>query len=398
MVTVGTVDSRSIIDPIRDGYKFRDSNDYQCAYVTNIDTKKRELTCKSALDMKDDYDPTPFYTLNYDKLVIGVGAVTNTFNVPGVYEHAYFLKDVDHAHNIRRKFAINLEKACQPNISEQERRRLLQIVVVGGGPTGVEYSGMVYDFMTKDLKNKYNEIEKYVKVNVYDSGKILSNFDAKLQRKAQKIIHDRNNVNLYEETGVLRVEKDKVILSDGSVLPCSIVVWTAGLKPNSLVQQIKDDDACEITVSDRGFIEVDEFLRTSVNNIYALGDCSAVVDHPYQQAATVAEQQGIYLAKGVLNPNNINLRKKFEFSNPGMLANLGGHTGLTELKKSRQMPVAAKFSGVYSWIVWRGAYLTKLGRWYNRCRVPWDYARTAIWGRDTSFFQKEIRPKFEKKC
>ena len=163
MVTVGTVDSRSIIDPIRDGYKFRDSNDYQCAYVTNIDTKKRELTCKSALDMKDDYDPTPFYTLNYDKLVIGVGAVTNTFNVPGVYEHAYFLKDVDHAHNIRRKFAINLEKACQPNISEQERRRLLQIVVVGGGPTGVEYSGMVYDFMTKDLKNKYNEIEKYVK-------------------------------------------------------------------------------------------------------------------------------------------------------------------------------------------------------------------------------------------
>ena len=55
MVTVGTVDSRSIIDPIRDGYKFRDSNDYQCAYVTKIDTKKRELTCKSALDMKDDY-------------------------------------------------------------------------------------------------------------------------------------------------------------------------------------------------------------------------------------------------------------------------------------------------------------------------------------------------------
>ena len=138
--------------------------------------------------MKGDYDPTPYYTLKYDKLVIGVGMVTNTFNIPGVDEHAYFLKDVDHAHNIRRRFAVNLEKACQPNLSEAERRRLLQIVVVGGGPTGVEFAGMIYDFMTTDLKKKYAGIEKYVKVNIYDAGKILANFDTKLQNQAQKIL------------------------------------------------------------------------------------------------------------------------------------------------------------------------------------------------------------------
>jgi len=396
MVTVGTVDGRSIIDPIRDGYIFRDSNDYQCAYVTKIDTKNKELTCKSALEMKGDYDPTPYYNLKYDKLVIGVGMVTNTFNVPGVEEYAYFLKDVDHAHNIRRRFCVNLEKACQPNLSEAERRRLLQIVIVGGGPTGVETAGMIYDFMTKDLKKKYAGIEKYVKVNIYDAGKILANFDEKLQNTAQKILNERNNVNLFEETGVLGVSRDesgqKITLSDGNVLHCSIVIWTAGLKPNKLLRDMENDVNCEIAVNKRGFIEVDECLRTSVNDVYAIGDCSIVVDHPYQQAATVAEQQGEYLAKRL---NEKNLNQPFKFSNPGMLANIGGHVGLTDIKKSRQSPVSAKFSGVYSWVVWRSAYLTKLGRWYNRFRVPLDYLRTAIWGRETSFFQKDARPKIE---
>ena len=166
------------------------------------------------------------------------------------------------------------------------------------------------------------------------------------------------------------------------------------MKPNDLIKSIENDENCQISVSKKGFIEVDEFLKTSAEGVYSLGDCSVVVDQPYQQAATVAEQQGIYLAKTVLNKKGV--KNKFVFSNPGQLANLGGFSGLTELKKSNQVPIAAKFSGVYSWSVWRGAYLTKLGRWYNRFRVPLDYFRTAVWGRETSLFQKEQRPRVVK--
>ena len=213
--------------------------------------------------------------------------------------------------------------------------------------------------MTQDLKKKYSEIEQYVKVNVYDSGKIMSNFDEKLQKSAQKILHKRNNVNLFEETGVLKIERDRVLLSDGSVLPCSIIVWTAGLKPNYLIKSIESDENCQISVSKKGFIEVDEFLRTSAEGVYSLGDCSVVVDQPYQQAATVAEQQGIYLAKTVLNKKGV--KNKFVFGNPGQLANLGGFSGLTELKKSNLVPIAAKFSGVYT----ENIGLMSEGKWLN---------------------------------
>lgn len=90
----------------------------------------QRLTCTSALNGHE-------FTVDYDKLVIAVGAESNTFGIPGVKEHACFLKDISDARKIRQRLLRNLELASQPHISNKERKRLLHFAVVGGGPTGV---------------------------------------------------------------------------------------------------------------------------------------------------------------------------------------------------------------------------------------------------------------------
>jgi NADH:ubiquinone reductase (non-electrogenic) len=102
------------------------------AHCNQIDIETNSLKCTSALNGDQ-------FTVSYDKLVIAVGAESNTFGVPGVKEHACFLKDISDARRIRQRLLRNLELASQPNVSDEERNRLLHFVVVGGGPTGVCY-------------------------------------------------------------------------------------------------------------------------------------------------------------------------------------------------------------------------------------------------------------------
>jgi len=381
--TVGTVDFRAIIDPIRLGIKFRTTNHYQCAYATKVDPASKTITVKSALDSQ-----LPAYQIPYDKLVIGCGAVTNTFEIPGVYEYAYFLKDISHAMKIKHKLHTNLEMACSMNITPEERRKLLHVVIVGGGPTGVEFGAEVYDMLRSDISKKYPDIARYVRVTLIDAAQVLSMFDAKMQEYAQKKLASRPNFNLIESTSVTKLDITDVHLSDGQVLKSALVVWSTGLKPNPLVEKSGVD------TTERGFISVDPQLKTSDQSIFALGDCAHVENHGYSQTATVAESQGIYLAKQLNKPSD----EKFTFKFPGALAYLGGSQGLSHIDMSAQnLPVELKMTGVYSFLVWRLAYMTKLGRWYNRVQVPFCWLRTYIWGRDSSVFIDMDQEK-SKKC
>ncbi len=138
--TVGTLEFRSIIEPIRN-VGFRQTDHFHLSEAVGIDVEKKELYCRSVLK------PELTYNIDYDKLVVGVGAVSNTFGIPGVSEHAFFLKEVQDARAIRNRILNNFELALHPSISQEERRRLLHIIIVGGGPTGVEFGAELYDFV-----------------------------------------------------------------------------------------------------------------------------------------------------------------------------------------------------------------------------------------------------------
>src|ERR1043166_7816962 len=150
--TVGTIEFRSIIESIRAAR--RDIQYYQ-ADCRGIDPGQQSIRCEQVLDQAT-------FTLHYDILVIAVGAAINTYGIPGVEEYAQFLKELSDARTIRQKIIDAFERASTPALPEAERKRLLHFVVVGGGPTGVEFAGEMHDFFVEDLCKIFPELMKDV--------------------------------------------------------------------------------------------------------------------------------------------------------------------------------------------------------------------------------------------
>lgn len=365
--TVGTLEFRSITEPIRN-IGFDAAEDFSLSSAESLDIPNKVLTCRSVLDEK------LIFNFAYDKLIIGVGARNNTFGIPGADKYACFLKEIHHAQQIRRKIIMNCEIAMIPHLPNGEKERLLHTVIVGGGPTGVEFGAELYDFKVKDVRRLYKHEEGMFRVTLIESAQILGTFSPKLQSYAEKKIKERVNFQLIKST-VTEVKEDCVVLRDGTVIPCGLVVWSAGLSPQHFV------DSLTVPKNDRGQILTDSYLKIlgdPKGAIYAIGDCASIEDKPLPCTAQVAERQGRYLAK-TLNRLPEVQAEEFHFTSLGMLAYIGDYEGITDLPDF-------KIHGVTSWFLWRSAYLTRLGSWRLRMQVPIDWLKTILFGRDTSRF------------
>ncbi|XP_033115494.1 internal alternative NAD(P)H-ubiquinone oxidoreductase A1, mitochondrial-like [Anneissia japonica] len=366
--TVGTLEFRSIIEPVRNT-GFRKTDHFHLSEAIGIDAKEKTLECQSVLTLGKAYK------IKYDKLIVAVGALSNTFGVPGVYEHTSFLKEIADARNIRNRILSNFELALHPGISLEERKRLLHIVIVGGGPTGVEFGAELYDFLREDVSRLYSEEKDLMAVSLIEANKILSSFSEGLQAYAVKKIQSRKQMKLVQ-SHVTEVHEDGVKLSDGTFLPCGIVVWSTGLAPRPFVKMLDFDK------NPSGQLLTDDKLRVlgdETNSIYALGDCADIQGNSLPCTAQVAERQGKYLCESLECSRKGENVKPFVFKNMGMLAYLGSYKALTDTP-------GVKAQGFHSWLLWRSAYLTRLGSWRLRMQVPIDWTKTLLFGRDTSRF------------
>ncbi|XP_067131727.1 uncharacterized protein [Centruroides vittatus] len=364
--TVGTLEFRSIIEPVRKLRNFHSTDQFHLAYAVSLDTKNKFVTCKNVIRPDDEYQ------LKYDKLIISVGALNNTYGIPGVKEYTFFLKEINDAMKIRNKILDNFEVALEPNTSEDERKRLLHIVIVGGGPTGIEFGAELYDFVKQDVSRYYKKQKDLIKVTLIEEKKILSTFDKKLQSYAEKKIRQRDNFILVKST-VVEVKPKSVVLANGDNISCGLVVWSTGLAPHEFTNGLN------VSKTQNGRILTDNYLRIlgeENKDIYAIGDCSEIQNMPLPATAQVAERQGRYLAK-CLNKTDTADIPEFHFKSMGMLAYLGEYTALSDLPEM-------KLQGFFSWFLWRSAYLTRLGSWRSRMQVPMDWLKTLLFGRDIS--------------
>lgn len=224
--TVGTLEFRSIIEPVRNIH-FRSDNHFQLARAKGVDEAQNKVICCTDIGDK-------LYDLDYDYLVIGVGALSNTFGTPGVSEHAFFLKEIADARAVRNRIISNFEESLYPNISDQERRRLLHFIIVGGGPTGVEFGAELHDFITEDVSRLFAQEKKDVKVTMIEANEILPSFDRKLRSFAEKKFSKRQSYNLLKAR-VVEVAEDHVVIDDGTKIPCGMVLWSTGLAPRSFI-------------------------------------------------------------------------------------------------------------------------------------------------------------------
>lgn len=362
--TVGTIEFRSIIEPIRTA-RLRAA--YYQAHAVSINTDTQEIVCESVANAHR-------FPLSYDYLVIAVGAVSNTFNIPGVEKYALFLKELGDARLIRKSIIQNLEQANTPGLSNGERMRLLHFVVVGGGPTGVELAAEMHDFVSDDLIKSFPSLVPDVQITLLEAtNKILNTFDEKLSRYALKIFQ-RQKIDVRIESIVTHVGEREIQLRDGSRLPFGLLIWSTGNTQTKFVASQK------MPTNSYGRILTDRYFQVKgFSNIFAIGDCATGETQDYPATAQVAMQAGKYLGRYFNHVPYKKKQKPFIYKHLGMLAYVGSNRALADLPR-------IKGKGFSTWLFWRSAYLTKLVSLKNKILVLFDWLKTSIFGRDVSNF------------
>lgn len=361
--TVGTIEFRSIIEPIRNIKNAR----YVQAYCSKIDEANNNLYCIDADTQKE-------FTLGYDLLIISVGEVTNAYNIEGVSKYSYFLREVADARKIRIRVIDCFENASIPGITDEEKKSYLRFVVCGGGPTGVEFAAELHDFIEEDVRKKYPGLENDIEVILIEAGKtLLNSFDAKLSEYTLKIFK-RQNINVKTNSYITKVTEKEIFVNDGSHFSYGLLVWAAG---NTATELIKNST---LPKNNRNKLVIDHFLKVSgTKNVYAIGDCTEIADEPFPVTAQTAQSQGKYLGKSLNKLARGKEIKPFKYKDLGMLAYIGSHKALANTNQY-------KGSGFVTWLFWRSVYVTKLVSLKNKILVLFDWFKTFVFGRDVSNF------------
>ncbi|KJE88960.1 hypothetical protein CAOG_000527 [Capsaspora owczarzaki ATCC 30864] len=319
---VGTLEFRSIQEPVRN-MRFPNEGDFHQAIVTGVDTSKQLLLCQSALDASYKY------SVHYDTLVLGVGMRPNTFNIEGVTKYGHFLKELADARAIRVHLLRNLELACEPGVSAEERQRLLTVVIAGGGATGVEFGAELHDFLVQDLPKLYPHLQDHIRIVLVEPNDILGAFDSRLRTFAERKIRQRRDMTIVRKF-IVDVTEKNVHFKDGTTHPFGVLVWVTGLAPSPLAVSLS-----QFPKNKQHQFVVDQQLRvTGIPNVYALGDCAAMTP-ALPCTAQVAERQGRYLASVLSNLGSdsaaVASAPPFVFKSMGMMAYVGDHDAISDL-------------------------------------------------------------------
>ncbi|CAN0852700.1 External alternative NAD(P)H-ubiquinone oxidoreductase B2, mitochondrial [Linum grandiflorum] len=276
-VTVGTVEPRSIVEPIRNIVRKKNVDVlYSEAECFKIDSQSKKVHCRSTQDVNGHGKGE--FEVEYDYLVIAMGGRPNTFNTPGVVEHCNFLKEVEDAQKIRRSVVDAFEKASLPSLTDEERKKMLHFVVVGGGPTGVEFAAELHDFVTEDLVKLYPAARKYVKITLLEAADhILTMFDKRITEFAEDKFK-RDGIDVKLGSMVTKVSDKEISAKarvDGQItnIPYGMIVWSTGIGVHPVIR----DFMKEVGQGNRRALATDEWLRVEgTDNVYALGDCATI--------------------------------------------------------------------------------------------------------------------------
>lgn len=323
--------------------------------------------------------------LHYDQLVFATGAETSYFGMENVRKNAIPMKTLNDALDMRNTILKNLEKAAITK-DIRERRKLLTIVVVGGGPTGVEVSGMFAEMRKSVLRKEYPELDT-VASNIYliDGGDALLSPMSEASQKDTLEALTKMGVVVKLHTRVIDFENDTVFFKDGGTLQTKNLIWAAGV-------QGKVFEGIATESYGRGKrMKVNEFgLVNGTTNVYAIGDTSFTdtdlkfpEGHP--QVAQVAMQQGLNLAQNFKNICKKIALKPFAYHDRGSMAIIGRNKAVVDLPHPKM-----HFKGFIAWFIWLFIHLISLITYRNRIQTFYNWM-VAYFSHDQSL-RMIIRP------
>jgi len=355
----------SIAFPFRKIFQKRKDFYFRWADVTGVNAKENLIE-------------TSIGKLKYDYLVIASGTETNYFGNQNIEDVALPMKTVEEAMSMRNILLANLERSLT-TADLKERQALQNIVIVGGGATGVEVSGALSEMKRFVIPKDYPEMEVH-KVNIYlieATPKLLSAMSPQASANAEKFLRGMG-VNVMLNTLVQDYREGKVILDNGMDIPTRNFIWVSGVTGTSF-----DNIGPELLGRGRR-IKVDEHNKViGLDNVFAIGDVSIMTaekDYPngHPQLAQVAIQQGDLLASNLKNMEKGKKLKPFHYRNLGSLATVGRNKAVADFNQ-------LKMHGWFAWIIWLVIHLRSILGIRNKVMVLVNW----VWGYLT--YDKSIR-------
>lgn len=355
-VATSGIEPSSILFPLRKIFQKRKDMYIRVAEVYSVDTEKKELN-------------TSLGTAWYDYLVIGTGVNSNFFGMKNMEEYAIPMKSVSEAMSLRNRLLLSFEKAVTLR-DQNEKKALLNVFVVGGGPTGVEVAGAIAEMKNFVLPKDYPDQNfDLMQINLVEgSGGLLGGMSAHASKKALFYLK-RLGINVMLNTKVTDYDGNYLSFGDGEKVRTQTVIWAAGISgevpaglPNESIGRGKR-------------LVVDEYSKLKgFEDIYAIGDVSVMSTPKYPnghpQVAQVAIQQGLNLSKNFIAMLNHSTLKPFRYTDRGSMATIGRNRAVADLP-------FIKFSGFIAWLTWMFVHLMAIVGVKNRLLIfinwMWNY-------------------------
>lgn len=303
--------------------------------------------------------------MQYDFLILAMGAKNGYFGKNQWAEHTIGLKSIKDAIEIRRRILLSFEKA---EIHPERAEELLNFIIIGGGPTGVELAGSIAELSHQIMLKEFRNIDpRITRITLIEAGeRLLSTFDTKLSDYTRKQLEERG-VKVLLKTRVQNIDENGVHL-ENELLKSNLIIWAAGVEANPFGERL-------------GF-PVDRTKRVIVNkycsfdnypNLFVIGDMAAYMTEsgkPLPGVSPVAMQQGRYVAKVIINDIKGKPREDFHYKDKGSMATIGRKDAISQVGNF-------KMKGFMGWLAWLFVHLYYLVGFKNRISTlltwMWSY-------------------------
>jgi NADH dehydrogenase len=341
--------------------------------VRGIVRRYRRASVRMATVAGVDFDAKDVLTdegrrFPYDYLILAAGATTNTFGIPGVEEHSFPLKTMPDALRLRAHLLRQFELA--ENDPAEIDEGALTVVVVGGGPTGVEMAGALHELFKHVLVHDFPDLDinqaRVVLLEAMDH--LLAPFHPSSRQHALETLN-RRGVEVRLNSAMERATPDEVVLKDGTEIPTRTLIWGAGVRAHPLA------DVLGLEQTRGGRILVGEDLSVPGRpEVFVVGDLAGAADGKgglLPQVAQPAIQQARHAARNIERTLKGEPRTPFEYKDKGTMATIGRNAAVTEL------PSGARFKGPLAWYMWLALHLAYIIGFRSRVAVlvnwVWSY-------------------------
>ncbi|MDP2176631.1 MAG: NAD(P)/FAD-dependent oxidoreductase [Bacteroidota bacterium] len=334
-VATSQIEPSSISFPFRNAFKNKNHIQIRMAEVSEIDHQKQSVQ-------------TNIGEFKYDYLVIAIGCKTNFFGNSSIQKHAFTLKSTYDAIEIRNHILLTFERIISS--CGAEREALLNLVIVGAGPTGVELAGAFAEIKQNILPNDYHGIDfSEFKIILIEGSSNTLNSMSENARKASRKYLQSMNVDILTETFVKDYDGNSLVLSNGNVIITKTVIWAAGVTGNTIIGL----PHASLVAGNR--IKVNRINAVEgINNVFAIGDIAymstPLYPNAHPQLANVAINQAKLLAKNLPRMMKNKPTKPYEYKNLGSMATIGRNKAVVDLPFFR-------FKGYFAWVIWMFLHL-----------------------------------------